>query len=369
MKNKFDIFLNPSDFYFELRQTQPQVATGKFAVKEKSFVDKIKVFQEKINKDYFFKPLTLEFEITNCCNLNCKHCGMNANQKGLIRKTFNDDQIQGLIDSLYENGIPSISITGGEPFLCFNKMLNLFKYSQNKVDICKITTNGFWGEKAQEYFSQMETAGLFNNKLFVPCLMLSIGEQNVPLKNIANIIHYATTNYTIDNLTVCISSLHEVGKKSKLNKLLECYEKEFGEFPKHRVYLTENHYIDNSRNNSPNKKFYSHKHYIDNCVKCFEQTVGKHILPRVLMKADGTCYACACFNVPKQLNIGNFFNDGISKIISNANTNKYIKLISQNGIAGFKNHIPPEVLSQQSDDVCSTCQFCMNYLDKQNFNI
>lgn len=55
-------------------------------------------------------------EITNRCNMNCKHC-MNGSDKASVNKGFSKDEILKLVEDLHKNKTEKIYISGGEPLL------------------------------------------------------------------------------------------------------------------------------------------------------------------------------------------------------------------------------------------------------------
>ena len=64
----------------------------------------------------------LEIELTNNCNLNCKHCYVNRNPL----RTFTDKEIFDLIDQVARLGVYRLVFTGGEPLL----IKNIFEYAK-----------------------------------------------------------------------------------------------------------------------------------------------------------------------------------------------------------------------------------------------
>ncbi|MHB0975832.1 MAG: radical SAM protein [Candidatus Aquicultorales bacterium] len=56
------------------------------------------------------------WNITNGCNLLCKHCYVNATHKKKERELDDGEALQ-LVDRIAEAGVPLLFITGGEPFL------------------------------------------------------------------------------------------------------------------------------------------------------------------------------------------------------------------------------------------------------------
>ena len=258
------------------------------------------------------------------------------------------------------------NITGGEPFLEFDNLCHTIKYSQSKIDICKISTNGFWGKEPKLYLDKMVECGLLNNKFFIPCLLLPIGEQTIPLKYICNIIHYICCNFKEDDMHIGITHIREHGEESRIDNFINLYEKTFGVFPKNRVYITEYYYI-NSDIMQEKAKIEEKPliEYLTENKKCFNYCIGKNIMPKLFIKCSGTCYPCVCFNVPEELKLGNYFENGIDFILDQLETNKYITFIEKNGINGFKNLIPNYLLrNTMIDNSCAACKFCIEYCKK-----
>lgn len=79
--------------------------------------------------------------LTHCCNLNCKHCYMNAshnNNEDFENVFFNTKQ---LLFKLYDNGINEVMFTGGECTI-FPKLVELINYAKEIGFKVEIFTNG-----------------------------------------------------------------------------------------------------------------------------------------------------------------------------------------------------------------------------------
>ena len=356
------IFLNSNDRLF--MKVRP--FTGKYAAKKDSIFQEIAEIQsKKMKNNWTYRPINSEIEITNCCNQACPHCGMSAN--GMKGVKYNNEELSNYINQLYDNGIISFSVTGGEPFLEFTNMINMFKNATGRVDICKITSNGFWGNKAENYFSKMVSAGLLKNRFLVPCLMISIGEQSTPMDDTCKIFYYAIKNFAPNELTLCISSLSEYGKNSKVQLFVETYTRNYGSLPEDRIFLTENYYR-NSICMKKSAKDVSGRNvatYMSGPVRCFEQTIGKYILPRIFVKASGEICTCACFNPPEQLYIGNIRNESLSTILQKINDNPYVKIIAEDGLHNFRHWIDIEKCKNIScNNECEACKYLIQEYEK-----
>ncbi len=78
--------------------------------------------------------------------------------------------------------LPSVAVTGGEPFAAMRALRRVIAGRRGAgIDISKLTSNGGGSEKrCGPTFDALEEAGWLGNRLFVPLLMLSVGEQTVP---------------------------------------------------------------------------------------------------------------------------------------------------------------------------------------------
>jgi len=77
-------------------------------------------------------------EITNNCNLRCKHCYSFFNEN----KTININDFQNICQQLNLLGVKIITIGGGEPMLLGTKIKNYIKIAKRNFKITRLTTNG-----------------------------------------------------------------------------------------------------------------------------------------------------------------------------------------------------------------------------------
>ena len=101
------------------------------------------VLNRKIKKARsIFQPLFATLEITQSCNLKCKHCyNFDRNSQKTLSPFFMDKSMGfTAIDGLYEIGALSLALTGGEPLL--HKNLNDFiSYAMSKNFHIRIKSN------------------------------------------------------------------------------------------------------------------------------------------------------------------------------------------------------------------------------------
>lgn len=90
------------------------------------------------SKEYYYPP-HLAIELTDSCNLACKHCYRDAKQTGnFIEKK----SLFEFIDILHEKGLMIIELTGGEVTL-HPDFCEIVDYLTERLDIVAILTNGY----------------------------------------------------------------------------------------------------------------------------------------------------------------------------------------------------------------------------------
>ncbi|MGH3697095.1 MAG: 4Fe-4S cluster-binding domain-containing protein [Pseudonocardiaceae bacterium] len=337
---------------------------GKYAVKDPRVFDLIRAGWAEVGLgEAPYRPLRIECELTTKCNDTCRRCGMGARslRKGM---TLTDAQVATLVDQFGSISLPSVSITGGEPFVAMRTLLSFMKRVSSVADISKITTNGLWGSKNRcaPTFDLLAKNGLLENRLFVPLLMVSIGEQATPLEYVCRIVHYAATEFTDRELNIAVSSLADpADRKHKIYELMKLYERLYGTFPHDRVHSTMRVYLENDRLEdqapihrpgvTPVAKWMNH------CYDCFAPTVGSYVLPTALMKQTGDLYACAAFNVPEKLRFGNLFAESALEILHRVNRSSYVVKIRAGGGLKAMHDVVPQSVTQSltCSSYCGSC--------------
>ncbi|WP_432092606.1 4Fe-4S cluster-binding domain-containing protein [Streptomyces sp. bgisy100] len=346
--------------------------TGKYAVKVPNCFEMIRAGWEAVALPVAlpYNPLRVEFEITDGCNDTCSSCGMGA--KPLSEgTTLTTAQLDSLVAEFEDVGLPSYAVTGGEPFTAMDALLHVIRRARGTVDLGKLTTNGIWGgeETTARRFDQLVSAGLLDNRIFVPVLMLSVGEQTTPLERVARIIYYTVTQFTDRELNIAVSSLDDpsLREHQQLFKLLDVYQKMYGQFPHDRVHSTMRVYLENDRLKSqapihrPGST--SVTRWMASCYDCFAPTVGTYVLPHALMKVSGDLYSCAAFNVPEKLRFGNLLEENFRTILDRVNATQYVRTIRDGGgLAGVDSIVPKETTDQMTCG--SFCGSCALLIDK-----
>jgi len=88
-------------------------------------------------------PGQLIVQFSNQCNADCPQCGMRRSAS-IKRNTLSNTQVRRFIDSAAQNGIQALSLTGGEPLLHLDNLLELINHArQAGIPHIRTGTNGF----------------------------------------------------------------------------------------------------------------------------------------------------------------------------------------------------------------------------------
>lgn len=94
-----------------------------------------------VGDDNLISPLSATLEVTTKCNLSCQHCYINGDITN--RETIRRDQFKSLIQTLQDNNVINIELTGGE-FFTHPDALEILELSLQTFSIVGLLTNGVW---------------------------------------------------------------------------------------------------------------------------------------------------------------------------------------------------------------------------------
>jgi hypothetical protein len=349
--------------------------TGKYAVKTADVFDQVEAGFARAGLAQAaaaYRPLRAEFELTTRCNDSCPSCGMGAlsMRDGV---TLGDADLDRLVGEFASIALPSVAVTGGEPFAAMRALRRVIAACRGAgIDISKLTSNGWWGSprRCGPAFDALEEAGWLGNRLFVPLLMLSVGEQSVPLAHVARIIHHLVHRYSGREVNIAVSSLADPAtRRHRVYDLIEAYEREYGQFPHDRVHSTMRVYLNNERLDGQRKAGRpgqtSLERWMGRCFDCFAPTVGAYVLPTALVKASGCFYSCAAFNVPEKLAFGNILTEPLKAIVERAAASGYVQAVrAGGGLKGLHGIVPAQFTREVSAP--SFCDACAHLIDKHD---
>ncbi len=89
--------------------------------------------------DYYSAPLSVIFELTHACNLNCAHCLVSAGKAE--RNELSTSEVKSVLDQLHEMKVFSVNFGGGEPLLR-KDLIEILEYASNLNFGIILSTNG-----------------------------------------------------------------------------------------------------------------------------------------------------------------------------------------------------------------------------------
>lgn len=115
----------------------------------------LKVFLGKIGNKFstkisiltghnFTKPDGIYFLVTNKCNFRCPMCSQwKMGQAEKPSDYLTEEEMKGVIDQASDWGIKSFGISGGEPLIFRERLINLLAYANKKKMYTHFVTNGW----------------------------------------------------------------------------------------------------------------------------------------------------------------------------------------------------------------------------------
>ena len=100
---------------------------------------------------------TIELEITERCNYNCRHC-FNAESVGIPRNELSSAELKRLLNEAADEGVIGVVLTGGEPLLHRDFFGILEEIAASGLSLLAINTNGFFAD--ERLFDKMDMLGL-----------------------------------------------------------------------------------------------------------------------------------------------------------------------------------------------------------------
>lgn len=339
---------------------------------------------------WFYKPIGMEVEITNKCNLKCAGCGQ-RDETIRPEDILNNSEYIDLINQAKEAGITACSITGGETLLFLERVKQIIFQVQG-LDIFKVNTNGFRfvnDEITLKVLEELKKSGFgVKNTCIKPVLVISVGQQNengMPLTNAVNLVSnfynvfdydqaICSVNITDKNIQRSMFWMKEFKKlyKSKTNTSL--MEKQVPI----RIFML-NNIPTLQRLGLVNKKIvpikdlllsYKNTYKSWKCLNLPPADVDDltTLTPKCVLRPNGDLYSCPGYNYVHK--IGNLKQESFKTILEKANKNPLLEAVFTKGLLGlleytkkFNNKIEKTKLSI-SYGPCDVCQLLSGEIRK-----
>jgi len=144
-KLKYAPFHKALDFFVLRTKVSPKVATEKVFHHQPTVRTLVNTARSiatygLVAPQRFISPLLVVWNITNACNLACKHCYQDASSRSGPDEMSRIEKIK-LVDELSENYVPMIALAGGEP-LVDPDLWAVLERAKQKMVYVTIATNG-----------------------------------------------------------------------------------------------------------------------------------------------------------------------------------------------------------------------------------
>ncbi len=332
---------------------------------------------------YIFRPIALELEITNKCNLVCTGCGQRDETQRPLDALKKDDFPTILLQSKQELPLVGYSITGGEPLLYLETVLNIISQTAGQIDLYKLNSNGYRFvnlELTSKILRQLKDAGFGRtNSNLVSLFVSSIGQQNEAGVSIHNAVNLASIFYTVFDQKTAICTFNATDKNlTKASAWLEQFKKEYKSnqsidlndqlFPLRsfmlnniptltRLGIVIDHQV-------PINKLINHFKHDYQAWKCLNQIPKTSneiasLVPRMILRPNGDVFACPGYNYTHK--IGNIQQQSWAEILNHANSDPILVIMFSKGLPGLYQYaktLDPTVTQLSLSLSYSPCDVC-----------
>lgn len=288
----------------------------------------------------------LVFLYTYQCTSKCDICTFSCSPER--KEKIDKDVAKKIIEQAAQNNIYLIGFAGGEPMLFKDEIIELVKYCSELGIVTTITSNCFWAssfDEADKIVKEMKCAGVNHLKISSD----DFHSVYVPYENIKNVLMAAKKEKF--KVVIGCTSTKSSGRARTMLENIENYS--LG------VNIIEQTCYPVGR---AAEKF-SEDQYLYNYNfgdVCRDQGF-------ITIAPDGKAYPCGsmCGMVPER-EIGSAFTMELSEIIKQAQNNKHVQYIAENGIGPYiqcikENNIPISL----SSNVIDTCHMCYELFRKK----
>jgi D-alanine-D-alanine ligase-like ATP-grasp enzyme len=327
-------------------------------------------FVKNYPKNYYYRPLQIELELTNKCNFRCNGCAIIDDIEKWEYWLDKEFIIKFLNDAKW-TWIYSYTITWWEPFLRFDDMCNIIKNVD--LDCHKIQTNWSFFDsdiKANLYLKKLSESWFWkNNKYLKPSIRISFWISNPEQENYWNKIIYSSKNFykyfdkETTTLWFVVSDFVENIKNTSENFIHDFEEKVWIPFDNDKYYIRSIYIQPEAKklwkiDDSYNLNIRDYIKSIDESWSCFG--INESIpWPKILIKANWDVYSCTCFS--QVFLVWNIKNNTIHEIIEKVNNHEIIKIISEKWLMWFLEYaeeFSPWIWNKKIPNNLTQCNVC-----------
>jgi hypothetical protein len=349
--------------YFELRARAARSLDGLIAK-----------YQRRAPPEHWYRPVTVDLELTHRCNLRCEPCAIiNDVERGY--DGLSGDDIVAILKSFEGTSVFSYSLMGGEAMLRVDDICRIL--SEVDLDFNRIVTNAkvFSSRaRARSLLERLALAGLgTRNKHLRPMFSISIGiqtEAGTPLRYPAYLIAEALELFG-DKVVLILNVLPpKPGTGPALiREFVEEYYRAIGaHFPWERIetatILGMEYTPRAEKAGAVGDRFVTLEEWFQRdeaALACpnFGPDRGElHVAPRCLVRADRGFYACSCFGYVAR--VGQW-RGSFAPLLDRANGDVNLRRVMEGGIESLyaaRTDEDPSLRSVRIPFAASVCDAC-----------
>jgi hypothetical protein len=340
--------------------------------------------------DWFYRPVGIEVEITNKCNLRCAGCGQRDEQPRPDDILTTPDYIRVLLQ-LADTPIFACSVTGGETLLFLERVKQIISAVNGILDIYKVNTNSyrFVSDAATlKVLQELQAAGFGRKNRFIKAVMVtSIGQQNENGMPLANAVYLTKIFYQVFSPASTICTVNSTDKNLQrsnhwLREYLKLYQDMTGSEVDQRLVPLRAFMLNNVPTLQRLGLMIDYSVTIPELISSFKRQYKSWqclnilpvdpaeavmtLTPRCLLQSNGDVLACPGYNYTHK--IGNVRDHSLWEIITAANHNPVLQAVFTGGLSQllkygqtFLPNLAQEKLSL-SYGPCDVCQYITNQL-------
>lgn len=343
--------------------------------------------QRQYPSNWFYKPVGIEVEITNKCNLKCAGCGQ-RDEHSRPEDILTTDEYIDIILQASRTPIFACSLTGGETLLFLEHVKKILAAVHTQIDIYKINSNSYRfvnDEITLKVLKDLKVSGFGNNRFIKSVIVTSIGQQNedgMPLKNSVNLVRNFYKIFNFDQALCTVNSTDRDLKRA--NFWLKAFKKLYLDLTGEALDESLVPFRAFMLNNVPTLERLDLMIKFDVAIpelfKSFKQQYSSWLClnvlpeagdvttltPRCVLRPNGDLIACPGYNYVHK--IGNLKEQSLWQILEAANQDVFLQKVFTGGLPAVYEHAlakVPELADTKlslSYSPCDLCQYFKNAL-------
>lgn len=358
-------------------QLLPTVSTS-------SITSFISVRQRMYPKGWVYRPIGIEFELTNRCNIQCAGCGQRDEPQRPADSLTIDDYID-VAKQAATLPIFACSLTGGETLMFLDRIHVFLKALSGIIDVYKINTNGYRfvsEEKAARIFTDLRASGFgIKNKYIKSVFVVSIGQQSNAGIPINNSVAAASAFYTVFARDQAIITINVTDKNIQTarywsNEFRKLYEQKTGHTHDDKTVPIREFMLNTI---ATLRRLRMEVDYAVTIPELFDRFADTYrswrclnslpkesddittLMPKMVLRPNGDVMACPGYGYVHT--IGNIKKRKLEDIIEKANTNPVLRKMYTQGLPGLYRMVikrNPQITETKlsiSHDPCDVCKY------------